>query len=168
MNVPFPSLSPRLRIIAMIVAPLLALAVIFAVWWNTGQEPVPQRAVTQGALPAGMPTHYSFGVESGLHGTADLNDMRTRNGTAWEARYQYLAAGVNTGSGWQTWEQPGQFATLYLQESQQNNYLPAFVYYMLLQSNGPNGDGSEKGRDLAHLADPGVMKAYLPQLIVRS
>ena len=54
----------------------------------------------------------------------------------------------------------GQFATLYLQESQQNNYLPAFVYYMLLQSNGPNGDGSEKGKDLAHLADPGVMKAY--------
>jgi hypothetical protein len=160
MNVRFPPLSPRLRVIAMIVAPFLVLAVIFAVWWNTGQEPIPPRTVMSGALPAGMPTHFSFGVESGLHGTTDLNAMRTGNGTAWEARYQYLAAGVNTGAGWQTWEQPGQFATLYLQESQQNDYLPAFVYYMLLQSNGPSGDGSENGKDLAHLADPGVMKAY--------
>jgi hypothetical protein len=107
-----------------------------------------------------MPTHFSFGVESGLRGASDLRDMRTRNGTAWDARYQYLAAGVNTGNGWQTWEQPGQFATLYLQESQHNGYLPTFVYYMLLQSNGPNGDGSEQGKDLAHLGDPGVMKAY--------
>ncbi len=153
-------IPPRVRLVALVVAPLLALAVIVGVWWNTGQEPVPQRTATKSALPAGIPTHFGFGVESGLHGASDLNDMRTRNGTAWDARYQYLAAGVNTGNGWQTWEQPGQFATLYLQESQQNNYLPTFVYYMLLQSNGPNGDGSEKGKDLAHLADPGVMKAY--------
>ncbi len=153
-------LTPRQRLLALVLTPLLILGVVAGVWAATRQSPIVQRPVTQGDLPAGIPTHFSFGVESGLHGTADLNDMRTRNGTAWEARYQYLAAGVNTGAGWQTWEQPGQFATLYLQESQQNNYLPTFVYYMLLQSNGPNGDGSEKGKDLAHLADPGVMKAY--------
>jgi hypothetical protein len=153
-------LTPRQRLLALVLTPLLILGVVAGVWAATRQSPIVQRPVTRGDLPAGIPTRFSFGVESGLHGTADLNDMRTRNGTAWDARYQYLAAGVNTGNGWQTWEQPGQFATLYMQESQQSNYLPTFVYYMLLQSNGPDGDGSEKGKDLAHLADPGVMKAY--------
>jgi len=153
-------LTPRWRIFALVLTPLLILGVVAGVWAATRQSPVVQRPVTKGGFPAGIPTHFSFGVGSGLRGTSDLNDMRTRNGTAWDVRYQYLAAGVNTGNGWQTWEQPGQFATLYMQESQRNGYLPALVYYMLLQSNGPDGDGSEKGKDLAHLADPGVMRAY--------
>jgi hypothetical protein len=152
--------TPRLRLLALILTPLLILGVVASVWTVTPQQPIYQRPVTRGTLPSGLPAHFSFGVESGLRGAADLNEMRTRNSTAWDARYQYLAGGVNTGQGWQTWETPGQFATLYLQESQRNGYLPAFVYYLLLQSSGPSGDGSEKDKDLAHLADPGVMRAY--------
>ena len=112
-------------------------------------------------VPAGLPTHFSFGLMSAPGTSGGMNDMRTRNGTEWDARYQYLAAGVNTGNGWQTWEQPGQFATLYMQESQRERLSAAFVYYMLLQSNGPDGDGGEKGKDLAHLAiqgDEGVLR----------
>jgi hypothetical protein len=152
--------TPRWRVFALVLTPLLILGVVAGVMVATRQSPIVQRPVTRGGLPASIPAHFSLGVGNGLREVADLNDMRTRNGTAWDARYQYLAAGVNTGNGWQTWVQPGQFATLYLQESQSNGYLPAFVYYMLLQSNGPDGDGTEKGKDLAHLADPGVMKAY--------
>ena len=71
-----------------------------------------------------------------------MNDMRTRNGTKWDFRYQYLSAGVNTGNGWATWNSPaGQFATYYMDDSAANGYIPAFVYYMLLQSNGPGGNG---------------------------
>ena len=91
-------LTPRQRLLALVLTPLLILGVVAGIWAATRQSPIVQRPVTQGDLPAGIPTHFSFGVESGLHGTADLNDMRTRNGTAWEARYQYLAAGVNTGA----------------------------------------------------------------------
>jgi hypothetical protein len=153
-------LTPRQRLLALILMPLLILGIVAGVWAATRQSPIVPRSVTQGDLPDGIPAHFSFGVESGLRGATDLNDMRARNGTKWDARYQYLAAGVNSGNGWQTWEQPGQFATLYMQESQRNGYLPTFVYYMLLQSKGPDGDGGEQGKDLAHLADPGVMKAY--------
>ena len=74
MNMQFPPRSPHVRIVALIVAPLLVLAVIFAVWWKTEQEPAPQRTVTAVGLPAGMPTHFSFGVGSGLRGVADLNE----------------------------------------------------------------------------------------------
>jgi hypothetical protein len=153
-------LTPRWRVFALVLTPLLILGKVAGVWAATRQSPVVQRPVTKGGSPAGIPAHFSFGVGNGLRGTSGLNDMRTRNGTAWDVRYQYLAAGVNTGNGWRAWEQPGQFARLYMQESQRNDYLPAFVYYMLPQSNGPDGNGSEKGKDLAHLADPSVMRAY--------
>ena len=89
-----------------------------------------------------------------------MNDMRTRNGTKWDFRYQYLSAGVNTGNGWATWNTPaGQFATFYMDDSAANGYIPAFVYYMLLQSNGPGGNG-EGGTNLAHLNSPSTMSAY--------
>ena len=46
-----------------------------------------------------------------------------------------------------------------MQESATNGYMPAFVYYNMLQSSGPSG-GSEAGNDLAHLASPATMQAY--------
>src|SRR5215469_16713517 len=87
MKVQIPPLPPRLRlpVLALILTPLLALALILGVWWAAGEDPIPQRTVTKVVLPAGIPTHFSFGIGSGLREVADLNDMRTRNGTAWDA-----------------------------------------------------------------------------------
>jgi hypothetical protein len=116
--------------------------------------------VQRATVPAGLPIHFSFGLMS-APGTSDaMNDMRTRNGTKWDFRYQYLSAGVNTGHGWATWNTPaGQFATYYMDDSAANGYIPAFVYFMLLQSNGPGGNG-EGGTNLAHLNSPSTMSAY--------
>src|SRR5215472_614137 len=108
---------------------------------------------TQGAgrVPAGLPAHFSFGIMDGPGDTPLLDSMRAQNGTAWDYRYQYLAGGVNTGAGWSTWNQPaGAFARYYLQDSAAHGYLPAFVYYNVLQSRGPAGSG-EADTDLAHL-----------------
>jgi hypothetical protein len=79
---------------------------------------------------------------------------------AWDARYQYLSAGVNTGNGWETWNSPaGAFATLYMNESLQAGYVPVFTYYMLLQSK-PSAGADEAARDLSNLANASTMSAY--------
>jgi hypothetical protein len=113
------------------------------------------------SVPARLPTHFGFGIMDGPGGATYLNGMRRANGTAWDYRYQYLSAGVNTGRGWETRNRPaGAFATAYLQESAHNGYIPTFVYYELQQSNGSCGGCGEAARDLSNLANPGTMKAY--------
>src|SRR5215831_5149764 len=125
---------------------------------GAGGQPTPVQST--GRVPPGLPAHFSFGIMDSPGGTGYLNSMRSQNGTAWDYRYQYLSAGVNTGSGWSTWNQPaGAFATYYMEESATNGYMPAFVYYNMLQSSGPSGV-SEAGNDLAHLASPATMQAY--------
>lgn len=120
----------------------------------------PRQVDAAASIPAGMPSHFSFGLMDSPGDVSALTSMRSNNGTAWDFRYQYLSAGVNTGSGWATWNSPaGQFATNYMNESNSNGITPAFVYYQLLQSNGPSG-GSESGNDLAHLDSPSTMNAY--------
>jgi hypothetical protein len=113
------------------------------------------------ALSPALPRHFSFGVHNALGSVGHLNAMRDQNGTAWDFRYQYLSGGVNTGHDWTTWtSQPGQFARAYLQESWQNGYIPVFVYYELLQSEGSCGRCDESKRDLSNLTDPRLMGAY--------
>src|SRR6478672_7936879 len=51
----------------------------------------------EATVPAGLPAHFSFGLMSAPGTSGAMNDMRTRNGTKWDFRYQYLSAGVNTG-----------------------------------------------------------------------
>lgn len=117
-------------------------------------------ANAQSALPTGLPAHFGFGLMSDPGSTGAMNAMRSANGAAWDYRYTYLSAGVNTGNGWATWNTPaGQYATYYMQDSASNGYLPTFVYYMLLQSNGPGG-ANEQATDLAHLTNPATMRAY--------
>src|ERR1700716_4648022 len=81
------------------------------------------------------------------------------SGTSWDACYQYLAGGVNTGSGWATWNGGGYFATKYLQEADAAGYVPEFTYYQLLQSN-PSSGGSESDRDFNNLNNAATMAAY--------
>ena len=74
-------------------------------------------------------------------------------------RYQYLAGGVNTGSGWATWNPTGSFVTRYDTESWAAGMIPVYSYYQLLQSK-PAEPGGEDAVDLAHLDDPATMAAY--------
>lgn len=112
-------------------------------------------------VPAGIPSHFSFGLMNTPSNISLMNDMRSRNGTAWNFRYQYLAGGVNTGHGWETWNQPsGAFATFYAEDSTNNHYIPVFVYYELLQSTGTCDACLESQRDLTNLKTSSVMAAY--------
>jgi hypothetical protein len=169
----------RRRILLGIGAVLLVVIVLGAVLANahaggsiglgganaTGMRLTPT-ADTSGAqtvrLPSGIPLYFSFGAMNAPGDVALLDDMRTRNGTAWDYRYQYLDGGVNTAHGWETWNSPtGAFASLYMQESGSHHYIPAFVYYEMLQSNGACGGCTEPDTDLANLDNPSVMGSYL-------
>jgi len=97
-----------------------------------------------------------FGVASQ---PSDLTWM-TGSGVPWRYRYQYLSGGVNTGSGWETWNSPtGSFATLYMNASSANGYIPVFSYYELLQST-PSTGANESDRDYSNLNNAVTMAAY--------
>src|SRR5436190_8312502 len=104
-------------------------------------------------LPRGWPATLQIGLTDSPGGAAAL-----RRGTPFGFRYQYLADGVNTGSGWATWNPDGTFASLYVRDSWAHGVVPVLSYYMLLQSNPSGGDESQT--DLAHLRDPNLMQAY--------
>ena len=131
---------------------------------GTGSPPGPV-ASGSGTLPSGFPHYFSFGVMNAPGAVSDLNQMRSTNGTSYAFRYQYLTGGVNTGHGWETWNQPaGQFATNYMQESAQNGYMPVFVYYEICLSNGPQPGtycgGHNIQQDTGNLANANTMTAY--------
>jgi hypothetical protein len=111
------------------------------------------------SLPDGLPNHFGIGLaahpdNSGLYG------WMPDSGVPWSYAYQYLAGGVNTGHGWETWNPNATFALAYAQGAAQRGIIPMFPYYELLQSNGPCDSCPENEQDLAHLNDPGVMNAY--------
>ena len=64
---------------------------------------------------------------------------------AYRFRYQYLAGGVNTGSGWATWNPNGAFASNYISESVAAGIVPVFTYYMIYQSAPGNTQGEYDG-----------------------
>lgn len=131
--------------------------------FNAGSAPGPV-TTGGGSLPTGMPRYFSFGVMNDPNDVAELDAMRSQNKTAFSFRYQYLSGGVNTGHGWETYNQPtGQYALYYMQTSAQHGYIPGLVYYDLCQSNGPQGSGCsgrDNLQDPANLASPAVMNAY--------
>jgi len=90
---------------------------------------------------------------------SDLGWM-TSSGVLWRYRYQYLTGGVNTGTGWETWNSPtGAFAGLYMTASAGSGYIPVFSYYELLQSH-PSTGASESDRDYGNLNNAATMAAY--------
>ena len=120
---------------------------------------LPSRPVfAAAALPAGL--NFGVGNEPG-----DLNWM-TSSGVPWRYRYTYLAGGVNTGNGWETWNTPsGQYAAYYMQDSAAHGYLPVFSYYELLQSN-PSTGSDESERDFSNLNNPATMNAYYANFVL--
>ena len=105
-------------------------------------------------LPAHWPATLQLGMADSPGGAPAL-----RRAAPFGFRYQYLAGGVNTGSGWATWNPAGSFVTRYDTESWAAGIIPVYSYYQLLQSK-PAEPGGEDAVDLAHLDDPGTMAAY--------
>jgi hypothetical protein len=116
---------------------------------------LPLGAPTANALPSGLPTHFGLGVGAGAGDT-----WMPQSGIPWDFRFQYLVGGVNTGSGWETWNANGTFALNYANESAQHGYIPMFPYYELLQSSGSCGACGEGQKDVTNLNTPSLMQAY--------
>jgi hypothetical protein len=105
-------------------------------------------------VPAGWPHHVVLGVaDSPGDASTLLHHARV------DARYQYLAGGVNTGRGWSTWNPNGTFASMYVKESVARHVIPVLTYYQLLQSS-PAAGTSEAQKDLSNLRDAATMRAY--------
>ncbi len=115
-------------------------------------------APTSGTLPGGWPTVLQLGMSSSPGDAA-----RVRATAAFGLRSQYLSGGVNTGSGWSTWNTDGAFVTYYAQDSKAQGLRSVFDYYMLLQSRPANGS-DEAGKVFANLNDAATMSAYYADL----
>ena len=104
--------------------------------------------------PLGWPQHLALGLTDP---PGDAHALVSR--THVDARYQYLAGGVNTGHGWATWNPGASFASMYVRESIAAHVIPVLTYYQLLQSN-PSQGSDELTRDLSNLRDGATMRAY--------
>jgi hypothetical protein len=108
-------------------------------------------------LPAGWPARVELGVADSPGGAVAMKAT-----APFRFRYQYLAGGVNTGSGWATWNANGDFARFYIQESVANGMIPVFTYYQLLQSHP--GGGGESDAVFTNLNNTATMTAYYNDL----
>jgi hypothetical protein len=105
-------------------------------------------------LPSGWPHHLALGVSDQ---PGDAGGLRRH--APFDARYQYLAGGVNTGGGWATWNAGASFAARYVNESIAAHTIPVLTYYQLLQSR-PAAGSDELHKDLSNLRNPATMAAY--------
>ena len=106
--------------------------------------------------PAGLVTHFAFGLAASPPDVAS-NGWVAQTGVPFDYTYTYLAGGVNTGTGWATWNANAQYPLFYAQSTHARGAIPVLPYYMLLQSSGPCGACSEPNKDLAHLNSDAVM-----------
>lgn len=111
------------------------------------------------AIPSGLPARLGIGLAASRN---DLNPTGwvASTGVPFDYAYQYLAGGVNTGQGWQTWNTAAQFPLWYAQSAASRGAIPVLTYYMLLQSAGPCATCAESQRDLANLNTASLMAAY--------
>lgn len=120
---------------------------------------IPVPSTPPGAVPAGLPGHLGVGLSAGPGDLAPTGWVGTA-GIPFDYAYQYLAGGVNTGQGWETWNAAAQFPLFYAQDARARGAIPVLSYYMLLQSSGPCGGCGEAQRDLANLNSGTLMAAY--------
>ena len=106
------------------------------------------------ALPRAWPDRFEIGVADQPGGASEI-----RRHAPFGFRYQYLTGGVNTGSGWSTWNERGTFVTRYIAESRAAGVIPVFTYYQLLPSRPGAGTG-ERSRDISNLRNRATMRAY--------
>lgn len=99
-------------------------------------------------MPAMLPKHLAMGVEN-----SDGQSSQIINEA--EYRYTYLAGDIFS-AGWTTWNFPsGQFARIFLQQTQQMGKTPVFTYYNLVPARGLNQDPA-----FANMNDSEVMRKY--------
>jgi len=110
-------------------------------------------------VPAGLPTHVGVGLAASPDDLAPGGWVAS-TGVPFDYAYQYLAGGVNTGQGWQTWNASAEFPDLYANAAHARGTIPVFSYYMLLQSSGSCGACAEAQKDLTNLNTPSLMAAY--------
>jgi hypothetical protein len=110
-------------------------------------------------VPNGLPAHFGIGLAAHPDSTGIYGWMPD-SGIPWDYAYQYLSGGVNTNSGWETWNSNGQFPLYYAQGAAAHKYIPVFPYYELLQSNGTCGSCAEAQKDLSNLNNAGLMAGY--------
>jgi len=79
-------------------------------------------AEAQAPLPAGWPSRVELGMADSPGGAAAMKQT-----APFAFRYQYLAGGVNTGSGWANWNTNGDFPKFYIQDSVANGIIPVFT-----------------------------------------
>ncbi|MCW2990867.1 MAG: hypothetical protein JWM73_1461 [Solirubrobacterales bacterium] len=136
--------------IAGLLLPVLAGCVLLCAGPATAATP----------LPIGWPAHLVVGMSDVEGGAADL-----RATTALEARYHYLAGGVNTGQGWTTWAGGGgSFVSDYIADSQASAFLPVFSLYELRQSLPGIENPDEAAGDLLNLRTRSTMRAFFTEL----
>ncbi len=110
--------------------------------------------------PHGWPSRrVELGLTDSPGGAAKL-----RRSAPFGFRYQYLAGGVNTGSGWSTWNPNGTFVSRYVKESVAAKITPVFTYYLIRQSLPGRNDGDEPRADLGNLANQATMHAYFQDI----
>lgn len=134
--------------------PTIALSLVICAGGISPSVPAARVHVASAAVAA--TSRLEFGL---ANSPADIAWM-TSSGVPWKYRYQYLAGGVNTGSGWETWNSPsGAFATYYMNDSDSHGYVPVFTYYELLQSL-PSTGSTELDRDYSNLINASTMNSY--------
>jgi hypothetical protein len=165
-----PRWRPRLKvgrraaiagIAALWLAAIVALVGIGGMAYSLVRpRPTPLQVRMMPPLPKGWASTLQLGMSSGPDQAAAMQ-QKARFGL----RYQYLAGGVNTGGGWATWKPDGSFVTSYVQESQRQQMMPVFTYYMLTQSAPGRGSGpNEPDAVRANVSNRDTMRAYFEDL----
>jgi len=145
------AIRDRRRVVSVLVAAVLAVLTCLPSW------PLPAgtaRATLAASLPWGWPATLELGLADGPGGTAAL-----RASAPFGFRYQYLAGGVNTGSGWATRNSGSSFVTSYVNDSVAHHVLPVLTYYMIRQA-APGNAEAEVAGVFDNLRSTATMHAY--------
>jgi len=135
------------------------MALIIFTAWQTLSASHGTQTVRAASIPSGLPSHFGIGLSAEPDSTG-IDGWLPSSGIPWDYAYTYLSGGVNTGSGWETWNTSGQFPLLYAQDATSRGYIPVFPYYELLQSTGTCGSCGEAQGDLSNLNNASVMASY--------
>jgi hypothetical protein len=109
-------------------------------------------------LPKKWPRRFAIGLSDAPGHAASL-----RVHARVTFRYQYLTGGLNTGSGWATWNPNGAFVTYYVRESARTHTIPVFSYYQLQQSH-PGTGMAEDAAIRTNLRTTATMRAFYNDL----
>jgi hypothetical protein len=112
------------------------------------------------SVPQGLPAHFGFGLDAADNATG-LRGWMPDSGIPWDYAYTYLTGGVNTGGAWwNSWADNGTFPIHYGSNAVQHGYVPVFIYYTLLASDGTCNDCSANHRGFVDLNTPSLMQSY--------